>query len=111
MLAGFVAEFKKNRAFWMKASCRVLTDTDHILTLQYSDEKLESNVILVFIKTIMQRSVQIFPVLDPNAEYVLTDGTILSAEQIDEDGLWVSVSSNQEEGNNHVRMFELRKKA
>ena len=110
MLAEFVAEFKKNREFWMNASCRVLTDTKNVLTLQYSDEKLDKAVIVVFIKTIMQRKVQVFPVLDMAASYQLQDGSVMTASQIDEEGLWADVSANQNEGNNHARFFFLEKK-
>ena len=110
MLAEFVAEFKKNREFWMKASCRVLTDTQNVLTLQYSDETLDKAVVVVFIKTIMQRKVQVFPVLDMAASYQLQDGSVMTAAQIDAEGLWADVSVNQDEGNNHARFFFLEKK-
>jgi len=110
MLSRFATEFKEKRAFWNTASCRILIDSENVIALQYSDKALSDIVIVVYIKTILQRSVQIFPALDIAAEYIMPDGEILSAEAIDEDGIFVPVASNQAEGNRHARILTIKKK-
>lgn len=109
-LRAFIDEFKKNRSFWMNASCRILADTEKLTVLQYSDESLTKNVVVTFLKNIMQREIQVFPALDMDAEYVLPDGTVRTGQEIDEEGVWTDVSFNQTEGNHQGRILVIEKK-
>jgi len=88
----FVAEFKKNRSFWMQADCRILTDTPSLLVLQYSDPKLDKIVLQAFSKQFTQLAAHIFPAIDPAAEYCLEDGTPLRRETLMEDGITLDIS-------------------
>lgn len=109
-LSAFVAEFKKNREFWKRASCRVLADTERLTVLQYSDAAFDEAVVVTYLKNIFQQGIQVFPVLDADTEYVLPDGRVMTGREIDEDGVWTDVAINQTEGNHQGRILTIRKK-
>ncbi len=86
-LKKFVTEFKKDREFFKNAVCRILTDTDSMLVLEFADEELSEARIIIFTKKARQNNICVFPVLDENAEYVLPDGKVRGAKDISENGI------------------------
>ncbi len=105
-----IARFKRERDFWMKTSCRLLTDTDNLFALQYSDERLNRVIVQVFVKMAMQRTYTAFPALDPAAEYILPDGSVKTGREIDEEGVVMALGTHSSDGNWHVRAIELNKR-
>lgn len=104
-----IAQFKADRAFWLKAACRILCDTENLMILQYCDEALTRSVITVISKTVIQREAVMFPAVDPDAAYELSDGSILTGREIEAGGLRVSL--NQDEGHYQARTLTLQRKA
>jgi len=86
-LAKHIAWLKKNRDFWLKAEGRILTDTPSMLVLQYADAKLEKLLIQAFKLDAWQDRILVFPAVASGRSYRLSDGTVLSAETIQEEGI------------------------
>ena len=89
-----IREYKKEREFYMTASARILTDSDSLIAIEYSDKKFNKCVIQVFAKTVRAADIILYPTLDPNASYAY-NGETLSAREILEDGFYVfGIKSN-----------------
>ena len=93
-LKAFVAQFKQDRAFWKNAVCRILADTQSVLLLEYSDMNFDKVVLLVCTNRLRQKSITVYPQLDRAADYRLEDGNVLSAAQIDADGIELPLPGN-----------------
>ena len=93
-LQAFVAQFKKDREFWKSAVCRILADTQSVLVLEYSDVEFDKVVLLVCTNRLRQKSITVYPQLNQTADYILEDGTLRSAAQIDADGIEMPLPGN-----------------
>ena len=82
----FFAEYKKQRDFFITANARILSDTENVTTLQYSDKELNRVLVQVFSKLTYAADMQIYPVLDKNANYNY-NGQIISGKELAEDGI------------------------
>ncbi|MBQ7573128.1 MAG: alpha-galactosidase [Clostridia bacterium] len=91
-LKGFISDFKKDREFWLKANCRILTDTKDILVLQFSDECLCDLRILVFSGKVRQDAVTVFPIIGED-NYTVDNKEIL-CEDISQNGISVPIKGN-----------------
>ena len=86
-LADEICKFKQEREFWNNSECHVLGDNDFVTVLQYNDPEFKKIKIQIFTREFRQNAVTVYPVCDMAAEYVLDDGTVLSAAQLDECGV------------------------
>ena len=55
--------------------------------LQYNDPEFKKIKIQIFTRQYRQNAVTVYPVCDMAAEYVLDDGRVFSAKQLDETGV------------------------
>lgn len=67
-LKELAAQFKKDRAFWQTAECRILADTDKVLCLQYSDPAFTQVHLLTYLRRAMTGAVTVYPVLPGGEE-------------------------------------------
>ena len=86
-LSDEISKFKQEREFWSNSECHILADNDFITVLQYNDPEFKKIKIQIFTREFRQNAVTVYPVCDMAAEYVLDDGTVLSAAQLDETGV------------------------
>ena len=86
-----IAKFKKERIFWKTANCRIVAEGSELFALQYSDEWKKKNVIQLFVNRNMQESIRIYPVLDPEIEYTLSDGTVATGKKLMDEGIHITI--------------------
>ena len=80
-LKSHIEKFKKERTFWESAECRILTDTDTMLILQYNDKNFENVKVVVYALRTLQDRVAVYPVLDGDCAYKrLDNGEKISAD-------------------------------
>lgn len=79
-LKKFVAGFKKDREFWQKAVCRILTDTESMLVLEFCDMSFEKAVVVVFSLNTVQNNIRVYPVIDENARYRISGQCFFDGE-------------------------------
>ena len=89
-LKEFISEFKNERDFWIGANCRILTDTETMLVLQYSVPDLSKIKIVVVSQKSIQNNIRVYPVVKKDLVY-LVDNTSVSGDEIEEYGLDVHV--------------------
>lgn len=94
-LAAHIAQAKADREFWLRAEGRILTDTPTLLVLQYADEKLEKLVIQAFDNVAHQKTVSLYPAVDPLRTY-LVDGQSIPGSIIAVEGLTLELSGWKE---------------
>lgn len=85
-LKQFVAAFKKDRAFWQQAVCRILASTESVIVFQYSDMALSQLRLVVLSGRVRQRGVHVCPAVDQGREYTV-DGTARSGKDLAAAGL------------------------
>lgn len=95
-LKEFISAFKEEREFWKRVVCRILTDTESMLVLEYSDMEFEHAVVLVYTKQLTQNSITVYPKLDQGAKYSLNEECILTGRQIEDEGIAVPLEMNYE---------------
>lgn len=88
-----IAQYKKDRAFYMTATARILIDTESVIAIEYADVKLEKCIVQVFTKVTYAYDLLLYPVLDENAEYYL-NGEKLSGKVAMKDGVRLSDIKN-----------------
>ncbi len=91
-LRDFIAEFKKNRDFWQKAVCHILTDTDSMLVLEFRDEDFSNIEIVAFAKKILQNNICVYPYTDKKSDYEISENKIISSGEIEENGINMRVT-------------------
>lgn len=83
ILTGFVSKYKSDEYFWLQTECRILTDTETMLVLQFNDKDFDEIRLFVFAKNPFQKFICVYPVTDGTSNYVGADGTELSPESLD----------------------------
>lgn len=66
----FIGKFKKERELLKQTECRILTDTETMLVLQYNDKEFNNIKIVVYALRIMQDKITVYPEVDKNCRYV-----------------------------------------
>ena len=90
-----IEEFKEQREFWKNAVCRILTDTDAMLVLEYSDMKFEEIHIYVFSWKIRQANIRVYPVIDLLASYAVEGREgIFTGQELESKGIDVGLRGN-----------------
>jgi ketosteroid isomerase-like protein len=80
-IKNFVSGIKADRDFWMKASVRLLADTESVTVIEYSDSKFDRVEVLFFTKETRQNRFYAYPVVDVVADYMM-DGELVSGRDI-----------------------------
>lgn len=91
-LKSFIEEFKKNRSFFENANCRILSDTDSVLVLQFSDENQNLAEIVAFTYKSMQKNIYVYPMLKEDAFYKVPDGSIKTGRELYCEGIKISIT-------------------
>lgn len=86
--SAIIAQYKKDREFYMNATARILVDTDSVIVIQYSDVELNRCVIQTFFKATHTYKLLICPIVDSSKSYVYLDQTY-SGEELLENGLLI----------------------
>ena len=81
-----IAQYKKDREFYQRASARILVDTDPISVIEYADEEWEQCVIQIFTKTVYANDLIVYPTVKAEAKYSYGDTEIDGADLL-ENGL------------------------
>lgn len=89
-LKEFIANFKKERDFWLCANCRILTDTETMLVLQYSTPDMKKIKIVVVSHKSVQNNIRVYPVVKNETVYVVHDKPV-SGEKLDANGIDVAL--------------------
>ena len=89
----FVKQYKQDRDFWKTAVCRILTDTDSMLVLQYGDIDFNKIVLAVICGKTQQRNVCVYPKTDICSEYRIGD-EVVSGADISDKGLNIPLIGN-----------------
>ena len=90
-LQQFIAEFKKDRSFWMESECHILCDTPRMLILQFCDENYDRIKVCVFGKNPDQNHVTVYPICTADAVYTHTNGTAYTTEFLTTEGIDIPV--------------------
>lgn len=96
-----IRQFKEERTFWQEAECHILADTPSVLVLQYNDRAVQKCVIHIFTNKIKQSGISVYPVLDDQKQYVLSDGSRYCGARLMNEGIY-----HKTEGN--FRMMEVK---
>lgn len=95
VLKEHIARVKENLDFWLHMEARILTDTKSLLALQYADQNLEKVIVQVFDNNAHQKTLSIYPVVDPDKFYRVGDSRI-SGNEIIEEGLTLELAGFKE---------------
>lgn len=71
-LRNTVAEYKKEKSFWLSSECHILADDERALVLQFNDRAFDTVKIFAFGRCKHQKATTVRPVLAQGAAY--TDG-------------------------------------
>ncbi len=92
-LKEFISDIKKEREFWLNANCRILTDTETMLVLQYSDKEMSKIKIVVISEKSAQNKITVYPVLKNDFKYILDGETEYEGYELSEKGFDVCVDN------------------
>jgi len=90
-LKNYISQFKENRDFWQSATCRILTDTETMLVLEFANDDFSRIELVVFSLKAMQRNICVYPVLNGEYNYELIEGMVKSAKELLRDGIDVEI--------------------
>lgn len=82
-----ISDFKENRNFWKTAVCRILSDTDSVLVLEFCDEDFSKAELVIFSKEAFQSNICVFPIMNPDYIYCLSDNSEKSGKELFEVGI------------------------
>ncbi|MBQ8311269.1 MAG: alpha-galactosidase [Clostridia bacterium] len=94
VLADFIAEYKKERTFWMNSECHILCDTESMLVLQFNDEAYSKVKICTFAKTPQQYNITVYPVIEGDATFVDKDGKEYTSRDLDKNGTTIELGGD-----------------
>ena len=89
-----LAAYKRDRAFWLNCECRLLADTKSVTVFEYTDKTHTDCRIVAVADKIQQRSVTVYPAVDPSAIYTLDDGSERHGSDLLENGLRVALKDS-----------------
>ena len=92
-LAKLIDSYKGERDLWSQIECRILTDTDSLTVLEFSDRDFERVEILTFSNLPIQNSVTVYPTVNGGAEYICACGKRVSAEELRTDGIELPIGN------------------
>ena len=92
MIASFVADFKRDGDFWASSECRILTDTESMLVLAFSDVELTDVRVHAYVKVPHQNTLTVYPTVNPDLTYTFGDQT-MTGKEILTDGIEMPVGA------------------
>lgn len=92
-LSAHIKKIKEEREFWGNAICSILTDTDKLLVLEYSDVKYDKIKIIVYSGKINQGNVFVYPHINNNTYYIMKND-VMHANEISENGIEIKLNGN-----------------
>ena len=104
-----VAAFKAEREFWRTAVARILCDTPTVTVYQYSDTALSKVVVQLFTLKTTQDVFRVYPILDPDASYRVSDGALLLGKEIMKEGVRLRIGKPGEDIWNEMEEIVLEK--
>ena len=102
----FFCEYKKQRDFFRTASARILSDTENVTVLQYSDKKFDRVLVQIFSKLTYAPYMQIYPVVDKTANYSY-DGQVLTGKELSEDGIRVRFDGVRDNMSKKIELIKI----
>jgi len=90
-LTEFIAEYKKDRAFWMDSECHILCDTESMLVLQFNDRAYSQIKICSFSKMPQQYCITVYPAIEGEGSFADKEGNAHTAAELDRVGITLSV--------------------
>ena len=102
----FFCEYKKQRDFFRTASARILSDTENVTVLQYSDKKFDRVLVQIFSKLTYAPYMQIYPVVDKTANYSY-DGQVLTGKELSEDGTRVRFDGVRDNMSKKIELIKI----
>lgn len=90
-LSALIAGYRAERDFWAQSECRILTDTDSLTVLEFSDKSFDQIELLTFSALPVQNSVTIYPAVKDGAIYECPCACRMSAEELTADGIEVGI--------------------
>lgn len=99
----FIAQYKKDREFYINANAHILIDTDDIIAIEYADTDFDQCILQFFTKLPYTNLLTLYPVLDPLANYQTEEG-IQSGRELMENGIFMEKFFN-----NDCRVIRLQK--
>lgn len=91
ILADFIAEYKKDRTFWMNSECHILCDTETMLVLQFNDAEYSQIKICSFSAMPQQYRINVYPATEGDGTFVDADGKEYTAAELDRRGVTLNV--------------------
>ncbi|MBR5528091.1 MAG: alpha-galactosidase [Clostridia bacterium] len=82
-----IARFKEEREFYMKASARILADSEGLIAIEYADTFFDRCVIQLFTKTVYAGDIILYPAVDTCADYTV-NGKPVSGKDIALSGIY-----------------------
>lgn len=82
----FLAQYKRDRAFYASAVLFTLCDAANLIVLQYSDPEKHRCILQCFTQLVYQESLTVYPIVDPSLNY-LADGIERSGADLAENGI------------------------
>jgi alpha-galactosidase len=90
-LADFIAEYKKDRTFWMNSECHILCDTESMLVLQFNDAAYSQIKVCTFAKTPQQYKITVYPVVEGDATFADANGKEYTSAELDKNGATIEL--------------------
>ncbi len=85
-LRNTVAEYKKEKSFWLSSECRILADDERALVLQFNDATFDTVKLLAFGRCKHQKATTVRPVLADGATYTDGEHAVTAAVTLPLDG-------------------------
>ena len=90
-----ITQYKKDREFYLRASARILIDSDDIVAIEYADKNFDRCVVQIFTKVTYATDLTIYPVVNENATYAYGEKTV-SGKEVKSFGIWVESLQNND---------------
>ena len=87
MLKEFIQDFKKRRYFYKNATARIISDTETISAIEYSDNTFDEIEVVLFVNKRLQDSITLYPVIDMSKIYIDEKGNKIKGRMIEENGI------------------------
>lgn len=102
-LKEFIKTYKNEREFYIKATTRILVDSEDVIVLEYADRDFQRVDLQFFSKVIYMDSLTVYPMLDECSRYNYA-GKLFLGKEIKEKGITFSLLKD-----NSCQMITLKK--
>jgi len=93
-LGEFISNFKSERDFWKDAVCHILTDTESTLVLEFRNSDFSKIELVVFTHKMMQTNIRIYPQVDTDFKYRVSQEEIISGCNLKNNGIDVPIKKS-----------------